>query len=107
MEPHKTNGTPLQSHASGAVFEEYVGRSASNAIIAVRAPSTSLPKPSQHIMSAGIVTAGVMGVMGNKGGVGIRLRLCSSSLCFVTAHLAAHRDNVRARNDNYLKVRIT
>ncbi|CAM9117041.1 unnamed protein product, partial [Laminaria digitata] len=53
---------------------------------------------------SGIVTAGVMGVMGNKGGVGIRLRLCNSSLCFVTSHLAAHRDNVRARNDNYLKI---
>ena len=68
---------------------------------------TEHSNPSQHIMSTGIVTAGVMGVMGNKGGVGIRLRLCSSSLCFVTSHLAAHRDNVRARNDNYLKVRMT
>lgn len=43
--------------------------------------------------------------MGNKGGVGIRLRLRSSSLCFVCSHLAAHRDNVRARNENYVKVK--
>lgn len=42
--------------------------------------------------------------MGNKGGVGISLRLAGSSLCFVCSHLAAHRENVKARNDNYFKV---
>lgn len=52
----------------------------------------------------GTVSAGMMGLMGNKGGVGVRLRLYNSSLCFVCSHLAAHRDNVRARNDNYVKV---
>lgn len=46
----------------------------------------------------------MMGVMGNKGGVGIRLRLRSSSLCFVTCHLAAHRENIKSRNENYHKV---
>lgn len=46
----------------------------------------------------------MMGVMGNKGGVGIRFRLRDSSLCFVSCHLAAHRENVKARNDNYHKV---
>lgn len=55
-------------------------------------------------ISAGTVSAGVMGVMGNKGGVAVRLRLGDDSLCFVCSHLAAHRDNVRARNDNYMKV---
>eukprot|EP00752_Nemacystus_decipiens_P002667 g2495.t1 len=53
----------------------------------------------------GTVSAGMMGVMGNKGGVGVRLRLRSSSLCFVTCHLAAHRENVKARNENYHKAR--
>eukprot|EP00903_Cladosiphon_okamuranus_P016392 g15117.t1 len=52
----------------------------------------------------GTVSAGMMGVMGNKGGVGIRFRLRSSSLCFVTSHLAAHRENVKARNENYHKI---
>ncbi len=53
---------------------------------------------------AATVSAGMMGVMGNKGGVGIRLRLRDSSLCFVTCHLAAHRENVKARNENFHKV---
>lgn len=47
----------------------------------------------------------MMGVMGNKGGVGIRLRIRSSSLCFISCHLAAHRENVKARNENYHKVK--
>lgn len=42
--------------------------------------------------------------MGNKGGVGVRLRFRDSSLCFVSCHLAAHRENVKARNENYHKV---
>lgn len=46
-----------------------------------------------------------MGVMGNKGGVGIRFRLRGSSLCFVSCHLAAHRENIKARNENYQKVK--
>ncbi|CAM9247240.1 unnamed protein product, partial [Scytosiphon promiscuus] len=60
----------------------------------------------EHVtdVRSGTVSAGVMGVMGNKGGVGIRLRLRDSSLCFVTCHLAAHRDNVKARNENYHKI---
>ncbi|CAN0470087.1 unnamed protein product, partial [Discosporangium mesarthrocarpum] len=46
----------------------------------------------------------MMGVMGNKGAVGISLRVMDSTLCFVSAHLAAHRENIRARNDNFTKV---
>lgn len=52
----------------------------------------------------GTVTAGMLGLMGNKGGVGVSFRLRNSSLCFISSHLAAHRDNVRSRNDNYFKV---
>eukprot|EP00953_Heterococcus_sp_UTEX-ZZ885_P000910 1001-Heterococcus_DN1.PRE.5 len=53
---------------------------------------------------AGTVSSGMLGVMGNKGAVSIRLCIRDSSLCFVCAHLAAHRENVAARNDNYHKV---
>ena len=44
---------------------------------------------------------GIMGVMGNKGGVVARLQLYDSTICFVCAHLAAHRDNVGGRNSDY------
>ncbi|CAM9717188.1 unnamed protein product [Ectocarpus sp. 4 AP-2014] len=64
---------------------------------------TSMLKQVSDVRSA-TVSAGMMGVMGNKGGVGIRLRLRDSSLCFVSSHLAAHRENIKARNENYQKI---
>eukprot|EP00741_Cyanophora_paradoxa_P011740 tig00020563_g11344.t1 len=41
---------------------------------------------------------GVMGVLGNKGGVGCRLLLHDSAFHFITAHLSAHDANVERRN---------
>ena len=47
---------------------------------------------------------GVMGVMGNKGGVTIRFSLFSTSVCIVCAHLAASRDNIHGRNNDYRNI---
>lgn len=47
---------------------------------------------------------GIMGMMGNKGGVCIRLSLYDSSLCFVCSHLAAHRENVTGRNNDFKNI---
>ena len=44
---------------------------------------------------------GIGGVLGNKGAVATRLRYHDCSLCFVCAHLAAHRENVAGRNADY------
>lgn len=44
-----------------------------------------------------VAPVGVMGVMGNKGGASVRLRIADSTLCFVCAHLAAHRGAVADR----------
>ena len=43
---------------------------------------------------------GIMGVGGNKGGVGVRVSVHRKSLVFVNTHLAAHQNAVRKRNDN-------
>jgi inositol polyphosphate 5-phosphatase INPP5B/F len=47
---------------------------------------------------------GVMGVMGNKGGVSCRLTLHDSSICVVCAHLAAHRENISGRNGDFQNI---
>lgn len=60
----------------------------------------------EHVKEVHGATAGVgiMGMMGNKGGAAIRMSLYDSTLCFVCAHLAAHRENVSGRNADYANI---
>jgi hypothetical protein len=44
---------------------------------------------------------GLSGLSGNKGGVGIRMSLYDTSVCLMTAHLAAGLGNVAERNADY------
>ncbi|KAF9567892.1 hypothetical protein EC968_003128 [Mortierella alpina] len=48
--------------------------------------------------SAGV---GIMGMLGNKGGVSIRIRYKDSYLCFVGSHLAADTSQIDRRNQDY------
>lgn len=52
------------------------------------------------------VTAGLArGRVGNKGGVGIALKLAGRSFLFVNSHLAAHKHRIAARLDNIAKIK--
>lgn len=46
------------------------------------------------------VATGALGSLGNKGGVGVHLVLHRTSLCLLTAHLAAGQSNVSKRNED-------
>ena len=54
-----------------------------------------------HSDSVGV---GVMGMMGNKGGVSVRLQFYDSTICIINTHLAAHRENVAGRNADFHNV---
>lgn len=43
---------------------------------------------------------GIAGVLGNKGGLVVKLNFGSTSLCFVSSHLAAHSHKLKQRNEN-------
>ncbi len=50
------------------------------------------------------VPTGIYNTLGNKGGIGIRLSIGSSSFCFLTAHLAAHQDQIDRRTYEFAKI---
>jgi hypothetical protein len=50
------------------------------------------------------VGVGLMGMMGNKGACVVRMQLYDSTLCFVSAHMAAHRGNVQGRNADFANI---
>jgi len=50
------------------------------------------------------VGVGLFGHAGNKGGVGIRFKIFDSELVFICSHLAAHKNNVQGRNQDYANI---
>lgn len=47
------------------------------------------------------VGVGFLNVGGNKGGVAIRIHIFDTRITFINSHLAAHKDDVEARNANF------
>jgi phosphatidylinositol-bisphosphatase len=66
----------------------------------VKAPHVNRVK----VVHTGSVGVGVMGMMGNKGGVSVRLQFYDSTICIINSHLAAHRENVAGRNADFQNV---
>ena len=50
------------------------------------------------------VSCGFGNVVGNKGGVGVSFSYAGARLCFLNAHLAAHKEKVKQRNADYHRI---
>ncbi|KAK4468625.1 hypothetical protein MN116_007813 [Schistosoma mekongi] len=57
-----------------------------------------------HEISQQVVPTGVLNVMGNKGGVSLRLTIFNTSLCFVNCHLAAGKEKLNRRNQDFKEI---
>ncbi|KAG5437288.1 hypothetical protein PCANB_001081 [Pneumocystis canis] len=57
--------------------------------------------PSLTSIETSFVGCGIMGVMGNKGAVAVRLMIWDTVFCFVNSHLAAMRSQVQRRNQDF------
>ncbi len=88
--------------SKGGRYTQVLARHLVGLLLCVLVKDTALP----YVRDVRGATAGVgvMGVMGNKGGVSVRLTLYDSSICIVCSHLAAHRENVAGRNGDFQSI---
>jgi hypothetical protein len=60
--------------------------------------------PACHKWRSSAEATGIGHVLSNKGGVGVSCRVWDTSVCFINAHLAAHDDMERRRNDDFAEI---
>ncbi len=51
-----------------------------------------------------IAPVGILGVLGNKGAVAIRLNIFDTSVCFVAAHMSSGKGQTESRNHDYFEI---
>lgn len=92
-----------QELVAEAVREENFDMVASTSMVGLWMGIFAVAHQRQFIskVQTGSFARGIGGVLGNKGAVLIRFDLADTSVCFVNAHFAAHRENVSKRNEDF------
>ncbi|ETW04415.1 hypothetical protein H310_04696 [Aphanomyces invadans] len=92
----------LNSHMSDDAYEVVLHKHLVGILLLVFVKRDHLPFVTDVVGSTAGV--GIMGMMGNKGGVAVRMTLYDSTMCFVCSHLAAHTHNVAGRNADFANI---
>ncbi|KAL1533188.1 phosphoinositide 5-phosphatase [Salvia divinorum] len=82
-----------------SVFERVGSRQLAALLIAIWVRKTVRPHVGDLDVAA--VACGLGRAIGNKGGVGLRLRVYDQLICFVNCHFAAHLEAVNKRNADF------
>jgi len=93
----ETNAAAAGGGGAG-VWEPLAARQLSGLLILVFVRKALLPHLGAPLTAS--AACGIMGVGGNKGGVGVRVQLHRRAFVFVAVHLAAHQGATRKRNSN-------
>ncbi|XP_052172743.1 type I inositol polyphosphate 5-phosphatase 13-like isoform X3 [Diospyros lotus] len=83
----------------GSTFERVGSRQLAGLLIAIWVRKTLRTHAGDLDVAA--VACGLGRAIGNKGGVGLRLRVYDRIMCFVNCHLAAHLEAVNRRNADF------
>ncbi|CAK4731609.1 unnamed protein product [Aphanomyces euteiches] len=94
--------TALNSYVSDQAYDVIMNKHLVGILLLVFVKRVHFPFVSDVLGSTAGV--GIMGMMGNKGGVAIRMKLYDSTICFVCSHLAAHTHNVMGRNSDFANI---
>lgn len=89
-------------NSQGEQYQMISQRSMVGLLLCLLVRKNHLPRI-QHIHSSA-TACGVLGLGGNKGGVAIRMQYYDTTLCFICSHLAAHRENVNGRNQDFANI---
>ncbi|KAI3411704.1 IPPc domain-containing protein [Psidium guajava] len=83
----------------GSTFEHMGSRQLAGLLIAMWVRNSL--KPHAGDVDAAAVPCGFGRTIGNKGAVGLRIRVYDRIMCFVNCHFAAHAEAVARRNDDF------
>ncbi|KAK3257698.1 hypothetical protein CYMTET_33226 [Cymbomonas tetramitiformis] len=80
----------------------HAARSVTNGILSV---ISSIRAPTARDVPRNVISGiRVGGVLYNKGGVAVAMKIADTRVCFVNAHLAAHQEMYEERNSHFRKI---
>lgn len=102
INPRKDHWEKICREALGNEYQLVIGHALQATHLAIYVHEALLDLISD--IKSYVVATGICDTLGNKGGIGISLRVGMSTFCFLTAHLSAHQGQVERRIAEFHKI---